>query len=144
LELTVGDDLAVALPAPISSYAWILFKSRRLPGYRDDDNRRLPSARRRSPASFLAELGTQTQGQRPYRTAVAIVSGVRNVLEVDGGEEPGYETGWVVNLGDGFRYNNRQDMNDAQRFVVAMQQIVGKRLTYVDLIGKGAETAEAS
>ncbi len=35
-----------------------------------------------------------------------------------------------------FRYNNRQDMNDAQRFDLAVSQIVGKRLTYKELIGK--------
>ena len=35
-----------------------------------------------------------------------------------------------------FRFNNRNDMNDADRFVLAMRQIVGKRLTYSELIGK--------
>jgi transposase-like protein len=35
-----------------------------------------------------------------------------------------------------FRYNNRVDMNDGDRFVVAMQNIVGKRLTYKELTGK--------
>jgi transposase-like protein len=35
-----------------------------------------------------------------------------------------------------FRYNNRKDMNDGDRFVVAMKQITGKRLTYKELIGK--------
>ena len=41
-----------------------------------------------------------------------------------------------------FRFNNRQDMNDAERFDVAMKQVVGKRLTYAELIGTGkiAET----
>jgi hypothetical protein len=41
-----------------------------------------------------------------------------------------------------FRFNNRLDMNDADRFDVAMKQIVGKRLTYSELIGTGkvAET----
>jgi transposase-like protein len=34
-----------------------------------------------------------------------------------------------------FRFNNRKDMNDAERFDVAMKQIVGKRLTYAELIG---------
>ena len=34
-----------------------------------------------------------------------------------------------------FRYNNRKDMNDGDRFVVAMKQITGKRLTYNELIG---------
>jgi hypothetical protein len=42
-----------------------------------------------------------------------------------------------------FRFNNRKDadgepMNDSQRFVAAMRQIVGKRLTYSELIGVGA------
>ena len=42
-----------------------------------------------------------------------------------------------------FRYNNRKDadgepLSDAQRFVAAMRQIVGKRLTYTELIGVGA------
>jgi len=33
-----------------------------------------------------------------------------------------------------FRYNYRKDMNDGDRFVVAMRQISGKRLTYKELI----------
>jgi transposase-like protein len=36
-----------------------------------------------------------------------------------------------------FRFNNRQDMNDADRFAMAVSQIVGKRLTYSELIGVG-------
>ena len=35
-----------------------------------------------------------------------------------------------------FRYNHRKDMDDADRFVTVMQRIVGKRLTYKELIGK--------
>lgn len=38
-----------------------------------------------------------------------------------------------------FRYNNRRDMNDGDRFEAAMHQIVGKRLTYAELTGKTAE-----
>jgi transposase-like protein len=34
-----------------------------------------------------------------------------------------------------FRYNNRKDMNDADRFDLAVSQIVGKRLTYKELTG---------
>src|SRR5439155_8619500 len=37
-----------------------------------------------------------------------------------------------------FRYNHRKDMNDAERFSLAVSQIVGKRLTYKELIGKAA------
>ena len=33
-----------------------------------------------------------------------------------------------------FRYNNRQDMNDPDRFSALVSQIVGKRLTYENLI----------
>lgn len=40
-----------------------------------------------------------------------------------------------------FRYNNRQDMNDSQRFVKVMGQVVGKRLTYAELTGKVGETS---
>ncbi len=36
-----------------------------------------------------------------------------------------------------FRYNNRIDMNDADRFSLAIYGIVGRRLTYKDLIGFG-------
>jgi transposase-like protein len=36
-----------------------------------------------------------------------------------------------------FRFNNRVDMNDADRFDLAIRQIVGKRLTYSELIGSG-------
>jgi transposase-like protein len=35
-----------------------------------------------------------------------------------------------------FRYNNRKDMNDGQRFELAMSQVFGKRLTYDQLTGK--------
>ena len=50
-----------------------------------------------------------------------------------------------------FRYNNRKEMNDSQRFALAMSQIAGKRLTYSELTGKdesprtqttGAETSQ--
>jgi transposase-like protein len=39
-----------------------------------------------------------------------------------------------------FRYNNRKDMNDGQRFALAMSQVFGKRLTYSELTGKDADT----
>jgi len=46
-----------------------------------------------------------------------------------------------------FRYNNRatkdNPLNDADRFTYAMTQIVGKRLTYAELTGRGLETTEA-
>jgi transposase-like protein len=35
-----------------------------------------------------------------------------------------------------FRYNNRKDMNDSDRFIEVMKQAVGKRLTYAELTGK--------
>jgi len=35
-----------------------------------------------------------------------------------------------------FRYNNRRDMNDGQRFELAMSHVFGKRLTYSELTGK--------
>jgi transposase-like protein len=38
-----------------------------------------------------------------------------------------------------FRFNNRKDMNDSERFDLAVRQIVGKRLTYSELTGKGLE-----
>src|SRR5205807_6844648 len=38
-----------------------------------------------------------------------------------------------------FRYNNRKDLNDGDRFTIAMQQIVGKRLTYAELTGRKPE-----
>jgi transposase-like protein len=38
-----------------------------------------------------------------------------------------------------FRYNNRTDMNDADRFVMAMTQTIGKRVTYKELTGKTFE-----
>lgn len=43
-----------------------------------------------------------------------------------------------------FRYNNRKDMNDGDRFEAAMRQIVGKRLTYDELTGKTAEPEPGS
>ena len=42
-----------------------------------------------------------------------------------------------------FRYNNRKDMNDGDRFSLAVLQIVGKRLTYENLTGKYSAEAEA-
>jgi hypothetical protein len=44
-----------------------------------------------------------------------------------------------------FRFNNRKDgdgeaVTDGERFVMAMSQIVGKRLTYKELIGKDTPT----
>jgi transposase-like protein len=41
-----------------------------------------------------------------------------------------------------FRYNNRNDMNDADRFSAVVSQIAGKRLTYAELTGKVGETPE--
>jgi transposase-like protein len=38
-----------------------------------------------------------------------------------------------------FRYNNRKDMNDGERFTAAMKQIVGRRVTYKQLTGKMKE-----
>jgi hypothetical protein len=35
-----------------------------------------------------------------------------------------------------FRFNNRKDMNDSQRFELGMGQVFGKRLTYAQLTGK--------
>ena len=40
-----------------------------------------------------------------------------------------------------FRYNNRKDMNDGARFVKVLSQIIGKRLTYAELIGKSQTPA---
>jgi transposase-like protein len=39
-----------------------------------------------------------------------------------------------------FRFNNRRNKNDADRFMLAVSQISGKRLTYAELTGKEAET----
>jgi transposase-like protein len=35
-----------------------------------------------------------------------------------------------------FRYNHRKDLNDGERFIVAMKQIVNRRLTFDQLTGK--------
>ncbi len=40
-----------------------------------------------------------------------------------------------------FRFNYRKDLNDSDRFVIAMKQIVGRRLTYAELTGKTEESA---
>ena len=39
-----------------------------------------------------------------------------------------------------FRYNNRNDMNDGDRFSAVVTQIAGKRLTDAELTGKVGET----
>jgi transposase-like protein len=38
-----------------------------------------------------------------------------------------------------FRFNNRQDMDDSDRFDLAVRQIVGKRLTWAEVTGKVEE-----
>ncbi len=40
-----------------------------------------------------------------------------------------------------FRYNNRKNMNDADRFSAALANVNGKRLTYAEVTGKVGETA---
>ena len=35
-----------------------------------------------------------------------------------------------------FRYNNRKDMNDSDRFSAVLSQVAGKRLTYAEVTGK--------
>jgi transposase-like protein len=40
-----------------------------------------------------------------------------------------------------FRYNNRREMTDADRFNKAISQVVDKRVTYKELTGKVGETA---
>ena len=40
-----------------------------------------------------------------------------------------------------FRYNNRLNMGDADRFSLALSQVTGKRLTYAEVTGKLGETA---
>jgi len=39
-----------------------------------------------------------------------------------------------------FRFNNRKDINDADRFDLVVSQLVGKRLTFAELTGKVGET----
>ena len=39
-----------------------------------------------------------------------------------------------------FRYNNRKEMTDADRFSKVLTQVVGKRVTYGELTGKVGET----
>jgi hypothetical protein len=41
-----------------------------------------------------------------------------------------------------FRFNNRIEMNDSDRFVTVMKQIVGKRLTYQGLIGAAGTASQ--
>lgn len=41
-----------------------------------------------------------------------------------------------------FRYNYRQELDDADRFSMVVSQIAGKRLTYAELTGKVGETSE--
>jgi len=43
-----------------------------------------------------------------------------------------------------YRFNNRTDMNDFDRFKLAMTQVVGKRLTWNQLIGKRPDAATCS
>ena len=47
-----------------------------------------------------------------------------------------------------FRYNNRATkdnlIDDADRFILAMSQIAGRRLTYAELTGKGTDALHSS
>jgi transposase-like protein len=43
-----------------------------------------------------------------------------------------------------FRFNNREDMNDGDRFKLAMSQIIGKRLTWKALTGQQEEGPSAN
>jgi transposase-like protein len=43
-----------------------------------------------------------------------------------------------------FRFNNRKDMNDSDRFDLAVRQIVGKRLTWAEVTGKVQDHQEPS
>jgi transposase-like protein len=45
---------------------------------------------------------------------------------------------------EAFRYNNRNDMGDADRFSAVVSQVAGKRLTYAELTGKAGETTDPS
>lgn len=40
-----------------------------------------------------------------------------------------------------YRYNNRKDMNDSDRFSLAASQIAGKRLTFAEVTGKVGSSA---
>jgi transposase-like protein len=40
-----------------------------------------------------------------------------------------------------FRYNNREEKDDYDRFALAVSEILGKRLTYAEVTGKVGETA---
>jgi transposase-like protein len=40
-----------------------------------------------------------------------------------------------------FRFNNRQNKNDAQRFTKVLSQVAGRRLTYAELTGTGSATS---
>ncbi len=42
-----------------------------------------------------------------------------------------------------FRYNNRKDLNDGDRFRLALAQITGKRLTYKHLTGRDIDMSTA-
>lgn len=42
-----------------------------------------------------------------------------------------------------FRFNNRNEMNDADRFNALVLQIVGKRLTYAELAANEDQKPEA-
>jgi transposase-like protein len=43
-----------------------------------------------------------------------------------------------------FRFNNRKDMTDSDRFDLAVRQIVGKRLTWAEVTGKVGEKPEVN
>lgn len=38
-----------------------------------------------------------------------------------------------------YRFNNRKEMNDFDRFKLAASQVFGKRLTWDDVTGKGLD-----
>lgn len=40
-----------------------------------------------------------------------------------------------------FRFNNRKNLSDADRFSIELSQVTGKRLTYAEVTGKVGETS---
>jgi ISXO2-like transposase domain len=41
-----------------------------------------------------------------------------------------------------FRFNNRRDMNDSDRFDLAVRKILGRRLTWAEVTGKNPATVQ--
>src|ERR1700682_6007822 len=68
-------------------------------------------------------LHVQPDGRNPHWPAIAVVSGIGNVLEIEAGEEPRKQTGVVIRLPDVFPAIPQPSIAD-QKIVPAAREVI--------------------